>query len=255
MDLRINSVLEEVRDNLIANKKDVLWSVAPLPSFVIALYVILWIAYGTERQNISGLGFLHILTLFLLAGFLFLKTISFLHRLFIFHESPKLIALVEWRRSDTLLLKSGAKIFGLYIISSILFLKFISSGFESENDTTINQISVVLFTIAFQLLLMAVATRILLVFPASAAHVEMSIRGAWKRTQNYKWNLLVLLGIIPTATSILFAILPEFNSAVYQFLLLFFWIVVWIFELAILSICFKRLTASSLGDDESLQHT
>ncbi|RXJ71964.1 hypothetical protein CS022_18355 [Veronia nyctiphanis] len=161
----------------------------------------------------------------------------------IFNFSMKELGYIGWSIAMGLIVAIISIPYTLVVMIPVgLLSPDISFAIGSMSSHDAISITVGILTNVLWLPVMYLAARWSLVLPAMALGVKgTNIVWAWDISKGNGVRLLLLLGIIPMLTSFVFSLFPETNNLFVDFIELVVWLFVVVFEICILSLCFKFL--------------
>jgi hypothetical protein len=173
------------------------------------------------------------------------------HRLFIFGPKEEgEYKLLEWTGNEIkyvgwwLIIGFVAGLIGISF--SLMLVPFMQNGFEGFMD---NQLLVYAAITFINILFYYLFSRWSLVLPASATDNHgKTLSWSWNLSENNGWRLMILIGLLPFTTDLLFSLLPEDQPIIVDLITGFFWVVIGIFEVCLLSLSYSFIQSHQSDD-------
>lgn len=170
------------------------------------------------------------------------------HRVFLMDEnSVRSMQIIRWTLRESEFLWRWIKINVVAFLAVLPFFLIIvfpllHFGESWTNDTYIFPLLIiVVIGVPFYYAL----SRWSLLLPATAIDQGFDISEAWKLSQGNGFQLTVLIGVIPSMTSIILQLLPLYESTIYSILVYVLWHIIVVIEIGILSISYKWIADHS----------
>ena len=153
------------------------------------------------------------------------------------------VLLKEYRLSNMSTWQEYDKKFLVWVFFSILFMLGIGFilvllGYPTEEKELSTPVTIFFFIVVILLSLMF--SRLGLVFPDAATNGNMRLKEAWERTKPYAGSLFILVIIIPGILNKIAEFIPQTNLVTILFSA-FILIFISIFQITIISICYKLI--------------
>ena len=212
-------------------------------------YIIMTILLSTifkpVEENLTSIDFLAILVSF---PIIILSYVS-CHRVFLLSKVNRTnYSTFKWTKSNTMYLAKFIKL-TLFLMAIFIPILIIISMFLFpliENSSNFD-----FFIVILMLPFMYFLSRYSLILPCSAVSNNHTFSWSWKISKNNHVRLFFLIGIIPILTSSVFSMLNDYYeaSSIFSIINSLVWLIVYLIELCILSLCYKFLHPNYLENE------
>lgn len=226
-----------------------------LPLIALLVFTFLFAEWGSSLEDNEGSGVLALVLIALIIAIFMTVTLAVIacHRIFILGESSmKGFKLISWTPREWRFIAWWIVI-GL--IASVVFLpiQVLLLSTLAQADGEMNVTTAVALYIG-QIPAMYVFSRLALVLPATAVDKRPNLRWAWTVSKGNGLRLLVIIGLIPLMTDLIFQILAAARnlaisgSTVYSVISMVIGLYIVVVEIALLSLSYKALRKNETID-------
>ena len=227
-----------------------------LPLIVLLVLAFFFAKWGSSLEGDNGSGVLALILIVLVVGIFMTITSAMIacHRIFILGESSmKGFKLISWTPREWRFIAWWIVI-GL--ITSVVFLPIqvllLPILGQAHGNTNVTTAYIVLYI--GQIPAMYVFSRLALVLPATAVDKKPNLTWAWTISRGNGLRLLVVIGLIPLMTDLIFQVLAAarnlavLESIVYGVVWMVIWSYIAVVEIALLSLSYKVLRKNEAID-------